>query len=430
MNNVPTSPAKQLIHLLVVSGPDKGKNYFIQPRREALIGRVPAADLRLSDPNSSGRHCLVRSAGDIAFIEDLNSSNGTFVNGEPISSRILDERGTLKIGTTIIELNFVATERAVPLAAVQTDFAPTLLESNTTARMNRIDVVGGSTIIGADQLALFRAAQKQLGSMIGDFLLLEVVGMGSLGFVFRAKKMKTREEVALKAISRASLRTEKLLKRFLEETKTGLTIPGAVKLLDKGEDPGYGYITMELTRGRSLQAAVENEKKFTLAEACGIILSVAGTLQAAHAQGLVHRDVKPANILCMEDGSTRLLDLGMGRKSDAEGKSILAKDERLESVVFMSPELTRQAELDARADVYSLGATLYCILSGHRPFSGKNHVELIRKIRWESPPLVSDSRKDVPPALAAVIARALEKEAPARFHSMDEFAAALSAALK
>jgi len=418
------TPEKQLIHLIVTDGPDKGKMFFVKPKREAVIGRVSGADLRLNDSNTSARHCVVRSGGDVAFIEDLDSSNGTYVNGEVINSRVVDEDATIRIGNTTIALTWVATEREVPLAAVEMKFAPTLLER--TAQFKRPDSVGGSTIIGADQLVLFRSAQKQLGSMIGEYMLLEVVGMGSLGFVFRAKKMKTREEVATKVIPRARIRSEKLLQRFLSECRTDLKVPGAATLLATGEDAEAGFVTMELLRGRSLQAAVDNERKFTPVEACAIIRSVAKTLSHAHAMGIVHRDVKPANILMMDDSSTRLLDLGMGRKSDSDGRSIVAGDERLESAVFTSPELTRQTELDARADIYSLAATLFCILSGHRPFSAPTYVELIRAIRWESPPLLSDVRPDISAALSAAVARAMEKDVAARYATMDDFSAALA----
>src|SRR3954466_13790353 len=133
MPTVVDSVEKQLVHLLVVSGPDKGKMFFIKPGKEALIGRAPGVDLRLTDGGASGKHCLVRSAGDVVFVEDLKSRNGTKVNGETISNRVLDEKGTLQIGNTPIELSWAATGREVPLSSVETNFAPTLLETATSS---------------------------------------------------------------------------------------------------------------------------------------------------------------------------------------------------------------------------------------------------------------------------------------------------------
>lgn len=430
MSTVPISPGRQLVHLLVVDGPDKGRMFFIRPGRECLIGRVAAADLHLTDPGSSSRHCLVRNAGDVAFVEDLKSRNGTRVNGDRIDSRVLDENGTLKIGASTIELNWVATEREVPLASVETNFAPTLLESQrTSAQLPGVESVGGSTIVGADQLVLFRAAQKQLGNTICDHMLLEVAGMGSLGFVFRAKHIPTRRELALKLIPHAGIRTPLLLERFLRETRTDLDVPGAVRLISAGDTEDQAFISMDFVRGRSLQSMIESEKKFTLPEAAGIILSVCNTLQAAHEAGAIHRDIKPANILVLEDGRTALLDLGMGRKHDAEGRSILTRDDRLDSVAFTSPEITRQIEPDARADIYALAAVLFAMLSGHRPFSAKSHIELIRKIRWENPPNLSEVKTEVPAALSALVTQAMEKEAAARPGDMAAFAKALKEAV-
>ena len=452
---VPNSPDRQLAQLIVLDGPDKGKMFFIKPGKECLIGRVPAADLRLTDPGSSGRHCLVRNAGDVVFVEDLKSRNGTKVNGDRIDSRVLDDNGKIQIGTSTIELNWVATEREVPLSAVENNFAPTLLESDrTSAQMNSVESVGGSTIVGADQLVLFRAAQKQLGSTLADHMLLEVVGMGNLGFVFRAKHIPTRQERALKLIPHSSIRTPALLERFLRETRTDLDVPGAVRLVATGtgdfpddkEGSGGGggsgmvtpktstsdshaYVAMSFIRGRSLQGMIENEKKFELAEAAAIILSVCDTLKLAHEAGVIHRDIKPANILVLEDGKTALLDLGMGRKHDLEGRSILTRDDRLDSVAFTSPEITRQIEPDGRADVYALAAVLFAILSGHRPFSAKSHIELIRKIRWENPPNLSEVKTEIPAALSALVAQCMEKDAAARPDDIPAFAAALKATL-
>lgn len=423
MPQVPSSSDKQLAQLIVVDGPDKGKMFFIKPGKECLIGRVAAADLRLTDPGSSSRHCQVRNAGDMVFVEDLKSSNGTKVNGDRIDSRVLDENGTIKIGNSTIELNWVATEREVPLAAVESNFAPTLLESQrTSAQLPNVESVGGSTIVGADQLVLFRAAQKLLGNTIADHMLLEVVGMGSLGFVFRAKHIPTRQEVALKLIPHNSIRTPLLLERFLKETRTDLDIPGAVRLISTGDTDDHAFVAMSFVRGRSLQVMIENEKKFTLAEAGGIILSICKTLEAAHEAGVIHRDIKPANIVVLEDGSTALLDLGMGRKHDLEGRSILTRDDRLDSVAFTSPEITRQIEPDGRADIYALAAVLFAMLSGHRPFSAKSHIELIRKVRWENPPNLSEVKTDVPAALSALVAQCMEKEAHARPADVGAFA--------
>jgi serine/threonine-protein kinase len=405
--------------------------FFLKPKCEVVIGRAPTAGLRLTDSATSGRHCVVRSAGDMLFVEDLCSRNGTRINGEAITTRVLDEDGRVELGTSVIELTWVTTESEVPLGAVTSPAAPTLLDDpGNTSRMPRVEGLAGSTIVGQQQLQELRRAQGLLGSTVGGNMLLEVFGVGSMGFVYRAKDMKAREELALKLIPKASARTTKLLDKFLGECRLNLGVPGAARLLSVGQDGEYAYITMEIVKGRGLQSLVDAGRKFSPADAAAIVLPVCGTLHVAHTQGIVHRDLKPANIVVPETGAPILLDLGAGKKTDSEGRGIVDRGDRLESVAFASPEFTREVRtLDGRADVYSMAATLSFVLTGQRLFTAASQIELVRKIRWECAPLVTTLRPDVPAAFAAVIARALEKEAEGRYTTMLEFAEALQAAV-
>jgi len=431
MATPPRDSAHQVVHLLVVSGPDKGRMFFLKPKKEARIGRAPSCDLRLTDPGVSARHCVVRSAGDLAFVEDLKSRNGTRVNGETTTTRVLDGNGRLEVGTSVIELNWVATEREVPLGAVTSPGAPTLLnDPGATLALRRPEVIVGSTIVGAQQLQELRRAEGLLGNTVGDYMLLEVLGVGGMGFVYRAKNVKAHNEVALKLIARAAARTPKLLDRFLKECRTGLQVPGAVRLLATGTDGDFSFLAMDLARGRSLQALVDAGRKLSAAAVAAVVAPVCDTLHAAHAQGLIHRDLKPASILVPDDGAPVLLDLGVAKKTDAEGRSIIDKSDRLESAAFNSPELTREVRsADGRADVYSLAATAFFALTGQRPFTAATHIELVRKIRWESPPLLTGLRPDTPPALSGVIGSAMEKEPERRYADVRAFAAAFQAAL-
>lgn len=422
--------AKQVVHLLVSAGPDKGQMFFLKPTQEALIGRVPGAELRLTDPGVSGRHCLIRSAGDMVFIEDLNSRNGTQVNGEPATTRVLDENGRLEVGSSVIELTWVATESELPLGAVASPAAPTLLEgsgraADTSGRGNTARLPD-STMAGMQQLQEFRQAQTLLGTTVCGHLLLEVIGVGPLGFVYRARNTQTREDAALKLIRRSAARAPQMLERFLGECRADLRIPGAARLLATGGDKDYCFLAMEYVRGRSWQTLLDSGTTFTPVEAVNIAVPLCETLHAAHALGVVHRELKPANIMVREDAPAILLDLGLGKKTDSEGRSIVAKDERLETLSYTSPELTRESHtVDGRADGYALAAVLFRALSGQRPFTAPTRIELVRKIRWDAAPLLNSLRADVPQALAAAIARALEKEAPLRYPHMLDFAAAL-----
>jgi serine/threonine-protein kinase len=158
--------------------------------------------------------------------------------------------------------------------------------------------------------------------------------------------------------------------------------------------------------------------------------SLCNTLHAAHAFGVFHCDVKPASIVVREDGTPVLLDLGLPRRVDAEGRGLLRKDERLGNLIAIAPELTQEdASADARTDVYSLATALYCAVSGQPPIQAPTRAEFLREIRSEAPPLLNTLRADAPQRLAEALARAMEKEPARRFNNMLDFAAALKQAV-
>ena len=421
---------QRVIHLQVVAGPDTGRMFFLKAGKEALIGRAATADLRLTDPGVSQKHCLVRSAGDIVFVEDLKSRNGIKVNGEPAEARVLDEEGKIELGETTVQLKFVKTEAEVPLSSVASPAAPTLLEGHQPRQTERRQGTSisraphpGSTLDAA-QLQDFQAAKSMLGLSVAGYMLLEPLGLGASGPVFRAKHMKTRVEAALKLILKSDARAPEMLSEFLKNTRTGLAIPGAVNLIETGEDGKFAFIAMAMYRGRDLQWAVADGKRFKGAEALALAQSLCQTLAAAHARHVIHRDIRPTNVLLTADGSPLLLDLGFPKKTDTEGKFILPlKDDPVSRVRYLSPELTRSAACDARADIFSLAATLHFAVSGVHPFDAKTPLETIRKIRWEDPAPLGDA---VPEAFNKAIVHAMNKEAEQRYATAQDFAAALA----
>lgn len=421
------APDKNVIHLIVRSGPDSGKMYFLKPKRDAVIGRAIAADLRLTDGSASQKHCVVRSGGDVAFVEDLKSSNGTRINGELVTGeQMVDEDVVLEIGTSVVELSWVETDSEVPLSSVESAGAPTLLEkTGDTARLPRY-TGPGSTLGDAAGLVDFRNAQKQQGKMIGSFMLLEVIGVGGMGFVYRAKNFKSREDVALKLIPNDRFRTEELRKKFASDIKKSLQFEGAARILLVGEVESSLYVVSDFVRGRSLESLVETGRKFSPADVIRIGRELAKTLQAAHDKGVVHGALTPSSIILPDSGPAVLLDLGLGRRTDGEGKYVLAGDERLGLMSFRSPEQTREIpELNTSTDIYSLAATLYFLLTEHRPYHAESRLDLARKIRWDDLAPINKYRQDVPEPLTLALAKALEKEPEKRFKSAADFAAAL-----
>jgi eukaryotic-like serine/threonine-protein kinase len=421
--------AQQLVQLTVKSGPDKGRLFFLRPKTEALIGRIISADLRLTDPGVSQKHCVIRSAGDMVFVEDLKSRNGTKVNGERITTRVVDQNAEVQVGTSVLDLAWVKTERQAPLSAVPSGAAPTLLESgNASSTLAMASVQGGSdsTMTDLSQLQELRNAREFLGKMIGGFLLLESTGFSGLGTLFRAKGLKTKQEVALQLILRSNARSPERLTRFIRDTHLNLNIPHAANIVAAGEEEKYAYVAWENVRGQSLQTVARWRQRLAPDETVRLAGPLCEALAEAHRRKILHRDIMPANILLTEQTGPVLKGLGLAKKTDSDARSILTTVEDYTRYAYMAPELTREApDADGRADVYALAATLYFALSGKPPFEADNHADLVKKVRYDVAPPLHELHKDVPEQLSSVIAQGMAREAASRFQDMPSFAAAL-----
>jgi eukaryotic-like serine/threonine-protein kinase len=259
-------------------------------------------------------------------------------------------------------------------------------------------------------------------------MLLEVIGVGGMGFVYRAKNFKSREDVALKLIPKDRFRSDEARERFSSEIRRELQVPGAARILLVGETEKSLYIASDYVKGRNLESMVEAGHAFSPHEVARIGAEIAAVLQGAHDKGAIHGALTPSTIVISDSGAAMLTDLGLGRRTDSEGKGILTGDERLGAIGFRSPEQTREIpQLDARADIYGLAAALYFLLSGHRPFTADTRLDLIRRIRWDDFKPLAEYRKDLPESLLKALARAMEKEPEKRFATAADFAAALQA---
>lgn len=261
---------------------------------------------------------------------------------------------------------------------------------------------------------------------LGKYQLLDVVGRGGMGEVVKAWQPDLNRFVAIKTLLAGEQATEGFIERFQREARVaaGLAHPNIVQVHDFGTEGRLHYIVMEFVEGRSLKellaaGRIEPERALRIA------LSVARTLQFAHERKIVHRDIKPANLLVDPEGRVRILDFGLA-KSLAEGKALTLSSTMLGTPYYMSPEQAFGApeEVDARADVYSLGAVLYEMLAGRPPFEGGTVLAILRKIEDEepAPPGISTS-------VDAVVMKALAKDRERRFPSAGELAGALEACL-
>lgn len=272
-----------------------------------------------------------------------------------------------------------------------------------------------------------------LPARLGPYEVREEIGTGGMGTVYRAFHVRLKKWVALKVVRPDRVGKPQALARFEREMEAvgRLEHPNIVRALDAGEAGGVHYLAMEWVDGTDLGDLVNRCGRLPIAEACELVRQAATALQAAHERQLVHRDVKPSNLLLSRQGQVKLLDLGLALLSqDGEAEEPLTESRQLLGTWdYMAPEQWESGHtVDIRADLYSLGCTLYALLTGKPPFRGPEFNTLHKKMAAHLralPTPVRRLRPEVPEALAGVLARLLAKNPDGRYQAPQELARAL-----
>jgi eukaryotic-like serine/threonine-protein kinase len=267
-------------------------------------------------------------------------------------------------------------------------------------------------------------------SFTSRYRLDRALGSGGMGEVFAATDLELHREVAVKRLADPFATDETARARFLREAwaLARLNHPNVVAVFDVGEHEGRPSLVMELVRGRSLQRVMRTSGALPPDRVASIAGEIARGLGAAHARGIVHRDVKPSNVIITEDGKVKLVDFGIARVRDAA--TLTRTGLTFGSPAYMAPEqLTGSGRtVDARADLYALGCVLFEMLVGHPPFEGDEAVSVSYRQVHEAPPPIEAIRPEVPPALAALTERLLAKDPDRRPGSAAEVVATLEGA--
>ena len=301
--------------------------------------------------------------------------------------------------------------------------AAALLDDGTPAR----DRIQAS--IAATELATSKA-ELVPGDVVSGYQVRGVAGRGGMGVVYRAEDLALGREVALKVIAPALARDPRFRQRFARESRiaAGLEHPNVVPVYRAGEENGQLYIAMRFVQGTDLQLLLR-DGPLAPPRAAAIVAQVGEALDAAHARGLIHRDVKPANVLVAGTGGSEqayLTDFGLTR--DVEGSDGLTKTGQwVGTLAYVAPEQIRGEPVDARADIYALGAVLYQCLTGEPPFPVESELEALAAHLDEPPP--RPSRSGAPRALDGVVERAMSKDPSRRFRSAGDLGRAAVAAV-
>jgi serine/threonine-protein kinase len=263
----------------------------------------------------------------------------------------------------------------------------------------------------------------------GRYELEELVGSGGMSSVFKARDTLLERRVALKVLHPHFTDDEEYVERFRREARAvaQLSHPNIVTIIDRGEDEGRQFIVFELVEGRTLKEILDEEGRLPVRRALEIAIQVARGLAFAHEHGLVHRDVKPQNVILNGDGRAKVTDFGIARSLDVQG--VTQSGTVLGTSNYIAPEQASGRPVDGTTDVYSLGVVLFEVLSGEVPFPGESFVAVAMQHVNEPPPSLLEVRPDVPARVAHAVERALEKDPAARFPTMDAFAAELQACL-
>ncbi len=257
---------------------------------------------------------------------------------------------------------------------------------------------------------------------LGGFELISRLGAGGMGAVYKARQKSMDRVVALKVLPPKLAQDETFIQRFYREARAvaKLNHPNIVQGIDVGQSSGYFYFAMELVEGSSLRDLIEERGELPEKEALGIIEGVVKGLGHAHKHGLIHRDIKPDNVLIDKSGVAKVCDLGLARLTH-EDSSLTQTGMALGTPHYISPEQARgESDLDARADLYSLGATWFHVLAGRPPYMADNALAVVTKHLTDPVPRLSAAKSGVSAGVEAVIAKLMAKDRADRYSSADE----------
>jgi len=261
---------------------------------------------------------------------------------------------------------------------------------------------------------------------VGGYRLLRVLGEGGMGRVYEAEDAATGRRVALKLIAAEYAGSPAAVERFRREGRlaSGVSHPRCVFVLAADESGGRPYIVMELMPGETLQDLVDREGPMPVEKALSRILDVIEGLREAHRLGVVHRDVKPSNCFLDAEGRVKIGDFGLS-KSLAGSDALTRTGTFLGTPLFASPEQIKGGTVGPQSDLYSVAATLYCLLTGRAPFQGGDSAATLARIVSDPAPPMRSLRRDLPAALDQAVLRGLERDPARRWRDLDEFRAAL-----
>ena len=395
-----------MLVLTVTKGPDQGKHIPLQPGERYTVGTGEESFV-LSDPRVLSPHCSVQTdaQGRVLLVNETASA-GTFVGDKKIG-RVLIKPGTpFRIGDTVLTVQAAAPRPAAPVHATSTPAAHTPTGSGNGKRRRVLD----------------QQNDPLLGTIVGGYKINEVVGRGGMGTVYKATQLSLHREVALKVLRPSLAKDENFRQLFINEARAAaqLVDPNVVQVYDAGTEGDISFFSMEYIGQGSIEEVLEDQGKIPWEEGILQVLEAAHGLLYAEGKGIVHRDIKPDNLMINDDGRIKIADLGLAKKGESA-----RNDGIIGTPHFIPPEQALGKDVDIRADIYSLGCTFFRMITGRTVFTGQTAKEIVLKHIKEPAPAASSLEKGVPGDLELVIAKMMAKEPDRRYAGAKELIAAL-----
>ncbi|MBI4614961.1 MAG: protein kinase [Planctomycetes bacterium] len=445
------SPAPCAFVLEVLSGERVGKRHPLAEGKEYVLGRGEGCEIRILGGAVSGKHCKVSVREGAVSAEDLKSRNGTFVDERQISAPTeLALESILRLGDVSLRLTEEKKEarksedlvsgtyrRAKPSgvpAKGQCAVCKKPLRREEFLKHDALFKKHDDPSKSETHYCLECFVESPTGVFpeIGGFRLFKRLGEGGMGEVYEAVQKSMVRSVAFKVLKTIDDPDPTVLKRFFREARVGARLNHAnvVQFIDAGQVGPKCFIAMEFVEGETLAQRLEEQGKLPIKEAVRVAYYVTKALAHAAEHGIVHRDIKPGNVLVRYDGTVKLADFGLAKNFQEAGLSCLtAQGTGLGTLYYMPPEqIDDAAHTDSRGDVYSLGATLYESLTGEKPFTGTSADEILKKIRTRVPPSPGELEPRVPAPVSRIVEKAMAKRPEDRHASPGDLMNALGKA--
>jgi serine/threonine-protein kinase len=391
-------------YLRVTSGPDAGRTFDLTEGVTMVIGRGEKSNTRLTDGTVSRLHCELHWEGAHFRLVDLDSVGGTLVDGQKIKEHALKHDQEFQIGGTRLKLHTTGIVDA-----------STLLANQKPAR----ELTPDEDVLTGKTLARFEVGP--------------VLAKGRTGTVYKGRDTKDGKDVAVKVLHADFTSDEEDVQRFIRAMTTvvGLHHPNLIALYGAGKHGSSCWFAMEYVDGDPLTQLIEKFGTLKMLDwrfALTVGVHIAQALEAAHEKHIIHRNVSPESILIRkQDKLAKLGDMMLAKALEGtKAKQITRPGELVGNVAYMAPERTRSdVEVDTRADIYGLGATLYALLTGKPPFEGKSLVETIAQIRQADPVPPKKFQLSIPDPLQDAVMVMLAKRPEMRYQTPAEAARAL-----